>query len=389
MSAERRPGRHIETVAFGETVRAFVPAPLPPDPPLHLHPLLNKLADAERKLGALDAISDLLPDPELFQYMYARKEAVLSSQIEGTQSTLTTLLRADAEGRTRPLNDDLREAFNYTAAMDYVLERLETLPLSLRLIREAHEQLMQSVRGFQATPGEFRRSQNWIGGTRPGNARFVPPPVPEMHECLDRFERFIHTETPDMPPIIQAALLHHQFETIHPFLDGNGRVGRLLIVLFLCARGVLRRPILYPSLYFKRRRDEYYAGLQNVRDHGDWEGWIAFFLEAVAESAAHALDMTRRIRAMFEEHRGTIVGEGGARASSALRVHDALCRRPFASVSDLASAAQLSRPTVRSCLERLSGLDLVREVTGASYGRLYSYYPYVALLDEDSDRPFA
>ena len=161
MSAERRPGRHIETVAFGETVRAFVPAPLPPDPPLHLHPLLNKLADAERKLGALDAISDLLPDPELFQYMYARKEAVLSSQIEGTQSTLTTLLRADAEGRTRPLNDDLREAFNYTAAMDYVLERLETLPLSLRLIREAHEQLMQSVRGFQATPGEFRR---WPGG---------------------------------------------------------------------------------------------------------------------------------------------------------------------------------------------------------------------------------
>lgn len=389
MSVERHPGYHIETNAYGETVRAFVPAPLPPDPPLDLRLQLVRLTRAERAVGALDAISDLLPDPDLFIYMYARKEAVLSAQIEGTQSTLSTLLRADSEARGRPLSDDLREVFNYIDAMDYALDRLEALPLSLRLIREAHGILMQSVRGARADPGEFRRTQNWIGGSRPGNARFVPPPVPQMLDCLDRFERFMHERKPDMPPLVQAALLHHQFETIHPFLDGNGRIGRLLIVLFLCARGVLRKPVLYPSLYFKSHRDEYYRGLQNVRDGGSWVSWIAFFLEAIAESANHALTTTRAIRDMFENHRRTIAEQGGARASSALRVHDALCRRPFASVSNLADAAQLSRPTVRNCLERLAALSLVREVTGASYGRLYSYDPYVALLDEDSDRPFA
>ncbi len=210
-----------------------------------------------------------------------------------------------------------------------------------------------------------------------------------MQDCLNRLEHFMHEDKPDLPPLVQAALLHHQFETIHPFLDGNGRIGRLLVVLFLCARGVLQRPVLYPSLYFKSRRDEYYSGLQNVRDSGDWESWIAFFLDAVAESADHALMTTRAIRNMFRSHRRDISEQGGARASSALRVHDALCRRPFATVSDLAEAAQRSKPTVRNCLERLSGLGFVREVTGASYGRLYSYEPYVALLDRDTDRPFA
>ena len=321
--------------------------------------------------------------------MYARKEAVLSSQIEGMQSTLSTLLRADAETGRRPLDDDLREVINYTEAMAYALKRLDTLPLSLRLIREAHGILMRSVRGAATDPGQFRRTQNWIGGSRPGNARFVPPPVLQMHDCLDRFERFMHEERPDIPPLVQVALLHHQFETIHPFLDGNGRIGRLLIVLFLCARGILRRPVLYPSLYFKSRRDDYYRGLQAVREEGGWESWVAFFLDAVAESAHHALKTTRAIRGMFETHRRTIAETGGARASSALRVHDALRRRPFASISQLAGAVQLSRPTVRNCLERLAALGFVREVTGASYGRLYCYEPYVALLDEGSDRPFA
>jgi len=281
----------------------------------------------------------------------------------------------------------LFNAPNAAAAGD--LKRLDTLPLSLRLIRETHEILMQSVRGSRAAPGEFRRTQNWIGGSRPGVAHFVPPPVPEMQDCLNRFEHFMHEDKPDLPPLVQAALLHHQFETIHPFLDSNGRIGRLLVVLFLCARGVLQRPVLYPSLYFKSRRDAYYSGLQNVRDSGDWESWIAFFLDAVAESADHALRTTRALRAMFRSHRRDISELGGARASSALRVHDALCRRPFASVSDLAEAAQLSKPTVRNCLEHLAGLGFVREVTGASYGRLYCYEPYVALLDRDTDRPFA
>lgn len=389
MSALRRSGYHIETDASGETVRAFVPDPLPPDPPLDLRPLLVRLSRAERAVGALDAISDLLPDPDLFIYMYARKEAVLSAQIEGTQSTLTTLLRADAEAGARPPSDNLREVFNYIDAMDHALNRLDALPLSLRLIREAHGIFMRNVRGAEADPGEFRRTQNWIGGSRPDNARFVPPPVPQMHDCLDRFERFMHETKPDIPPLVQAALLHHQFETIHPFLDGNGRIGRLLIVLFFCARGVLRRPVLYPSLYFRSHREGYYRNLQRVREDGDWENWVAFFLDAVAESADHALRTTRDIRGLFEKHRRAIAERKGTRTSSVLRVHDALCRHPFASVSDLASATQLSRPTIGACVERLAALDIVREVTGASYGRLYSYHAYVALLDEDSDRPVA
>ncbi len=375
--------------ADGETVHAFVPDPLPPDPPLDLRPQLVRLGRAERAVGQLDAISDLLPDPDFFISMYILKEAVLSAQIEGTQSTLSTLLRADAEARARPLSDDRQEILNYVEAMNHALTRLETLPLSLRLIREAHGILMRSVRGAEADPGEFRRTQNWIGGSRPGNARFVPPPVPRMHDCLGDFERFMHEEKPDIPPLVQAALLHHHFETIHPFLDGNGRVGRLLIVLFLCARGVLRRPVLYPSLYFKSRREDYYRGLQKVREDSNWESWVAFFLDAMAESADHALKTTRAIRDLFENHRRIITERGGTRASSALRVHEVLCRRPFASVSNLADAAQLSRPTVRSCLERLTTLDLVREVTGASYGRIYCYHVYLALLDKDSDRPFS
>ncbi len=387
MSAGRGSGHHVEIEAGGETVRAFVPDPLPPDPPLDLRPQLARLGRAERAVGQLDIISDLLPDPDLFTSMHVRKEAVLSAQIEGTQATLSTLLRADAEARARTPGGNLPEVFDHVEAMDHALNRLETLPLSLRLIREAHGTLMRSVRCAEA--GEFRRTQNWIGGSRPGNARFVPPPVPRMHDCLDHFERFMHEEKPDIPPLVQAALLHHQFETIHPFLDGNGRVGRLLIVLFLCARGVLRRPTLYPSLRFKSRRKDYYRGLQKVREDGNWESWVAFFLDAMAESADHALRTTRAIRDLVEGHRRIIAERGGTRASSALRVHDALRHRPFASVSDLADAARLSRPTVRSCLERLVALDLVREVTGASYGRLYSYDPYVALLDEGSDRPIS
>src|SRR4051812_11531570 len=242
-----RLGRHIETPVAGEIVRAFVPPPLPPQPPIDVLALLERLSLAERALGRLDGITMLLPRQELFLYMYVRKEAVLSSQIEGTQSTLSDLLRFETEAQAGQPIDDIREVSNYVDAMMYGLERLQDLPLSLRLIREMHERLLQSGRGGTKNPGEFRRSQNWIGGTRPGNALFVPPPAQALDGCLDQFERFIHDHAMPLPPLIKAGLLHVQFETIHPFLDGNGRIGRLLVTLYLCVEDVLRKPLLYLS----------------------------------------------------------------------------------------------------------------------------------------------
>ncbi|WP_353144920.1 Fic family protein, partial [Paracoccus sp. (in: a-proteobacteria)] len=248
---DQRLGRFVETPVAGEIVRAFVPPPLPPEPPIDVLALLERLSLAERALGRLDGITMLLPRQELFLYMYVRKEAVLSSQIEGTQSTLTDLLRFETEAQAGEPIDDIREVSNYVDAMMYGLERLEELPLSLRLIREMHARLLQSGRGGTKSPGEFRRSQNWIGGSRPGNALYVPPPVTELDACLDALERFMHEHSSRLPALIKAGLLHVQFETIHPFLDGNGRIGRLLVTLYLCVNGVLRKPLLYLSLYLK------------------------------------------------------------------------------------------------------------------------------------------
>jgi len=263
-----RLGRHIETPVAGEVVRAFVPPPLPPTPPIDILCLLERLSLAERALGRLDGITMMLPRQELFLYMYVRKEAVLSSQIEGTQSTLSDLLRFETDARAGEPIDDIREVSSYVDAMMHGLERLETLPLSLRLIREMHARLLQDGRGGTKAPGEFRRSQNWIGGTRPGNALFVPPPVIELDGCLADFERFLHEDASQLPALIKAGLLHVQFETIHPFLDGNGRLGRLLVTLYLCVHGVLRQPLLYLSLYLKAHRADYYRLLQEVRENG-------------------------------------------------------------------------------------------------------------------------
>jgi Fic family protein len=274
-----RLGRFIETVTAGERVKAFVPPPLPPDPAIRLEGLLSRLSAADRALGLLDGVSVLLPDPELFLYMYVRKEAVLSSQIEGSQSTLSDLLRFETVATRGEPIDDVREVSSYVDALMYGLERLRELPISLRLIREMHTRLMASGRGATKNPGEFRTSQNWIGGTRPGNAVFVPPPPNELMTCLDAFEKFIHLENPNLPPLIKAGLLHVQFETIHPFLDGNGRIGRLLITLFLCTQDVLKQPLLYLSLYFKAHRSDYYRLLQEVRENGAWEAWLEFFLD--------------------------------------------------------------------------------------------------------------
>ncbi len=291
----KRLGRYVETRFDNERVRAFIPPPLPPYPPLRIHGLLARLSAADRALGRLDGVTTLVPNHALFLYMYLRKEAVLSSQIEGTQSTLSDLLRFETEAAAGQPIDDLREVSNYVDAMMYGLERLETLPLSLRLIRELHGRLLKSGRGVTQNPGEFRRSQNWVGGTRPGNALYVPPPVNALMPCLDAFERFIHAATPDYPPLIKAGLLHVQFESIHPFLDGNGRLGRLLITLFLCSQKVLNQPLLYLSLYFKMHRADYYRLLQEVREQGAWEAWLEFFLEGVETIAGQAVETGNRI----------------------------------------------------------------------------------------------
>src|SRR5690606_9743653 len=343
--------------------RAFVPPPLPPEPPIDVLALLERLSLAERALGRLDGITMLLPRQELFLYMYVRKEAVLSSQIEGTQSTLTDLLRFETEAQTGQPVDDIREVSNYVDAMMYGLERLKDLPLSLRLIREMHGRLLQGGRGGSKNPGAFRQSQNWIGGTRPGNALFVPPPVTELDACLTALEAFMHEDQSRLPAIIKAGLLHVQFETIHPFLDGNGRIGRLLVTLYLCVHGALRRPLLYLSLYLKTHRADYYRLLQEVRERGAWESWLEFFLDGVAETANQAFDAATRIVDLFKADRNRITGESD-RPGSALRVHELLQQQPFLTAGQLVEHTGLSMPTVNAALADLERLGIVEEVTG-------------------------
>ena len=379
-----RLGRYIETVAGSETVRAFVPPALPPNPPVDLLPLLEKLSAAERALGRLDGITVLLPSHELFLYMYVRKEAVLSSQIEGTQSTLTDLLRFETDAEAGQPIDDIREVSNYVDAMMFGLERLRELPLSLRLIREMHERLLQSGRGAAMDPGEFRRSQNWIGGTRPGNALYVPPPINELQDVLGSFEHFMHEETSGLPALIKAGLLHVQFETIHPFLDGNGRVGRLLVTLYLCVQGVLHKPLLYLSLYLKTHRAEYYRLLQEVRERGAWEAWLAFFLEGIAETANQAFDAATRIVDLFREDRERIAAQG-ERVGSALRVHDILQQTPLVTGNRLVQQTGLSVPTVNAALADLGSLAIVAEITGRRRGRVFAYSAYLGILNEGTN----
>lgn len=379
-----RLGRFVETPVAGEMVRAFVPPPLPPMPPIDVLALLDRLSLAERALGRLDGITMLLPRQELFLYMYVRKEAVLSSQIEGTQSTLSDLLRFETEAQAGQPIDDIREVSNYVDAMMHGLERLEEMPLSLRLIREMHERLLQSGRGGTKSPGEFRRSQNWIGGTRPGNALFVPPPTTELDACLGALERFMHEEKSRLPALIKAGLLHVQFETIHPFLDGNGRIGRLLVTLYLCVNDVLRKPLLYLSLYLKTHRNDYYRLLQEVRERGAWEAWLDFFLAGVADTANQAFDAATRIVDLFKEDRERITAESD-RAGSALRVHDLFQQNPFLTANQLVERTGLSAPTVNAALSDLERLGVVEEITGRRRGRVFGYRRYLAILSEGTE----
>ena len=380
----RRLGGYATTTTAGELVRAYLPPPLPPEPPVQLGGLLRQLERANRALGRLDGVASILPDPALFIYMYVRKEALLSSQIEGTQSSLSDLLLFESEAAPGVPVQDVEEVSSYVAAMNHGLDRLRDFPLSLRLIREIHGILLAKGRGSAKQPGEFRRSQNWIGGTRPGNAVFVPPPPEAVLACLSELELFLHRTDTELPVLVKAGLAHVQFETIHPFLDGNGRLGRLLITFILCSENVLKEPLLYLSLFFKINRERYYELLQAVRLHGAWEEWLDFFLEGVAQTADQAADAARRILAQFEEDRRRIEGLGRA-AASALRVHQALQKQPITSIAAAAQTIGVSAPTAAASLGHLMTLGIVRELTGRQRGRTFVYDHYLQILSEHTE----
>lgn len=336
-------------------------------------------------MGRLDGVSSLLPDTGLFLYAYVRKEAVLSSMIEGTQSSISDLLLFELEARHGVPLDDVTEVSNHVAALDHGLRRLrDGFPLSNRLIREIHGVLLQRGRGSDKTPGEFRRSQNWIGGTRPGNAAFVPPPPDAVEDCMAALERFIH-EGNELPALVKAGLAHVQFETIHPFLDGNGRTGRLLITLLLTSMGVLRDPLLYLSLFFKEHRATYYDLLDRVRREGDWERWLTFFLEGVESTADNAVTTARRLAEMFARDQGRIQAEG-RRAGSALRVHGVLKERPITSIGDVHRRTGLSFPAAAAAMDLLVRLGIAREVTGRRRDRFFAYEEYITILEEGTER---
>ena len=381
-------GTYELTSAGGEAVRAFVPSPLPPTPPIVLDGGLQPVLEAAvLALGRLDGVSSLLPDKSLFLYSYVRKEAVLSSQIEGTQSSLSDLLLFELDEVPGVPLDDVVEVSNYVAALDHGLARLrEGFPLSNRLIREIHGVLMSRGRGSSKDPGEFRRSQNWIGGSRPGNAVFVPPPHTTLPDCMGALEQFLHADNDGLPVIVRAGLAHVQFETIHPFLDGNGRVGRLLITLMLCHAGVLHDPLLYLSLYLKERRQDYYRLLDQVRRDGDWEAWLAFLLEGVRMTATGAVTTAQRLAALFAEDRAQIELTG-RRAGSAIRVHDAIKARPILSMSEICRTTALSFPAASSAMDLLVEMSIARELTGKQRNRLFVYDRYLAMLNEGTAAP--
>lgn len=380
-----RLGHYVIKALEQESFRAFVPPPLPPDPPLRIDSLQLLLEQANQALGRLDGLASLLPDLSLFIYTYVRKEAVLSSQIEGTQSSLSDLLLFENDEAPGVPLHDVQEVSNYVAAMTHGLERMRGgFPMSLRLIREIHEVLLAKGRGSDKQPGEFRRSQNWIGGSRPGNAAFVPPPPELVMDCMGALELFLHDSRQDIPLLIKAGLVHVQFETIHPFLDGNGRLGRLLITFLLCAANAIREPILYLSLYFKTHRSAYYDLLDRVRTKGDWEAWLDFFLTGVRETADQAAAAARRIVALFDEHRRQIETLGRP-AASVLRVFQHMQRNPIVSIPATAQNIGLSAPTVAKSLDHMRRLGILRETTGRQRHRLFVYDAYLAILNEGTE----
>ena len=372
------PGHYVTVTTGDEPFKAFVPAPLPPDPPIEWSPALRRRFDAALvALGRLDAVTGMLPNASLVLYSFIRKEAVLSSQIEGTQSSISDLLLYEIDEQPGVPVDDAKEVSRCVAALETGLKKLKGgLPLCTRLLCEMHKTLLAHPRGRAKAPGELRRSQVWIGGTRPGNAVFVPPPADAVAECLKDLERFLNDEPEATPPLVKAALAHVQFETIHPFLDGNGRIGRLLIVLQLVADGVLRQPMLYPSLFFKTHRALYYELLNGVRLNGDWERWLDYFAEAIETSATQAASTAKAMLDLVNKDRDRIAGLGRA-AASALSVHQALQRQPLATSAALVKATKLTPATVNKSLAHLERIGIVGELTNRQRGRVFSYRRYV------------
>ncbi|MDR4481784.1 MAG: Fic family protein [Nitrospirales bacterium] len=381
-------GHYVTMTTTGENVQAFVPTPLPPHPPIDWTPdLRNKFDQALLALGRLDSVSTLLPDTSIFLYMYVRKEAVLSSMIEGTQSSLSDLLLFELDQEPGVPLDDVREVSNYVAALHHGLRRLaEGFPLSLRLIQEIHGVLLTKGRGSTQTPGEFRRSQNWIGGTRPGNAIFVPPPPEKVLACMGTLELFLHDKPEPTPVLLKAALAHVQFETIHPFLDGNGRLGRLLITLLLCEQKMLREPMLYLSLYFKTHRQQYYELLNQVRMTGNWEAWLEFFAEAVTVTATQAVETAQQLLTVSKQDCDKISGLGRATAST-LQVHRALMEHPITTSNWLVKKTGITPATVNKALAHLQKLGVVQELTSKKRNRLFSYSGYVEIINRGTELP--
>ncbi len=376
-----RAGRYVSQPTG---YRAFLPAPLPPKPALALTGKLpGLLSAADRALGRLDGSVLTLPNPDLFVFMYVRKEAVLSSQIEGTQSSLQDLLAAEAQLFDKHLPSDVDEVINYVAAMNHGLARLAKLPVSVRLIREIHGELMRGARGGRLQPGELRTSQNWIGpaGSNLNSATFVPPPPHAVPDALGELEKFLHRKD-DLPPLVKIALAHVQFETIHPFLDGNGRVGRLLITFLLTERGVLHKPVLYLSHYFKQHRQEYYDHLQNVRLKGAWEAWVAFFLRGVVEVAGEAAETARRLLLLREQHRGTITAQLQRAAGNGHKVLESLFDHPIVTVADVRKLTGTTYAAANNLVSRLVRLGILSEMTGFARNRRFRYAPYIALFTE-------
>ena len=383
-----RSGNWVTQGSGRTAFSAFVPRPLPPEPPLVIDaPLQRRLEVAGLALGRLDGIGRLLPGPDELLYSYVRKEAVLSSQIEGTQSSLADLLLHENNAAPGVPLEDVQEVSNYIAAMNHGVKLLEKLPLSLRLLREVHEVLVSGARGDKKRPGEFRKIQNWIGGEGPASAVFVPPPPADVMPLLTSLEKYVHSE--DVPTLVKAGMVHAQFETIHPFLDGNGRVGRMLIPLMLVAEGVLERPWLYVSLHLKRHRSSYYELLQRVRTHGAWEEWMEFFLDGVASVAQGAVDKIRQLLNLFEADRRAVASTRGgsiygrAALQMNLDIYDHLRGQIAIRIPEAAKACGTTKPTVARVLRDLEGLGIVEEVTHKPKGRLYVYKRYLEILNRD------
>lgn len=378
-------GKLVTQGSSPEPFKSFVPKPLPPDPPIEFHPeLVDLMERANLALGRLDGLARLLPDLQLFLYFYVRKEAVLSSQIEGTQSSLSELLLFEARQLEGPPTDDVVEVSNYVAALQFGLKRLkQDFPISIRLIKDMHGVLLAKGRGKDRDPGQFRISQNWIGGTRPGNAVYVPPPREGVVPLMGQIESFYH-EHRALPALVRAALIHVQFETVHPFLDGNGRLGRLLITLILVADAILAEPLLYLSLYFKKHRSTYYDLLQKVRFEGDWEEWLEFFFTAVLETAQQAVTTSHEVLQLFQRDRARVEKLGRIRGSTML-VHGLFQRKPFLTITAASKELKLSQPAVTNAMLALERLGIVKENSGRSWNRVFVYTKYLRVMTEGAE----